>query len=436
MRPALSIFAVLPLISSVAARIRYLGVGIAGIDFGCDIDGSCPLDTVQVPLSEHGGPDGAGQMRHWAEAYDMNMFRLSSTWQYLLNDNLGGRLDEDNFGIFDELMQACLDTGAYCIIDVHNFARYDGGVIAQGGPTDAVFTSLLTQLARFYADNDKVAFGIMNEPHGLEVARWAQTCQAAVTAIREAGATDHLILLPGTNFTNVETFMITGSADALHEITNPDGSRDGLYFDLHKYLDENNSGTHEECTTDNVEAFRNMAEWLREHDRKAIISESGASMDPTCFEMFCAQNTFIARNTDVFEGFIGWGAGAFAEDYIMSLTPESHGDGTFTDNRLMTECIVGPFVDNAEENEEAAESSRSRRPTSTRTTSVSASTSTRASSAETRTTEPETTTTSEAETVETGERVSAEDNDSAAGLLSIEGWTVVVALVAALCLHA
>jgi endoglucanase len=90
-----------------------------------------------------------------------------------------------------------------------------------------------------------------------------------------------MILLPGTNFTNVETFISTGSADALHTVTNPDGSYDGLFYDFHKYLDENNSGTHETCTTDNVEAYGRMAEWLREHDRKAIISESGATMDET-----------------------------------------------------------------------------------------------------------------------------------------------------------
>lgn len=56
-------------------------------------------------------------------------------------------------------MQACLATGAYCILDVHNYARWNGAIIGQGGPTNAQFTSLWTQLATKYASNSKVIFG-------------------------------------------------------------------------------------------------------------------------------------------------------------------------------------------------------------------------------------------------------------------------------------
>jgi hypothetical protein len=34
-----------------------------------------------------------------------------------------------------------------------------------------------------------------------------------------------------------------------------------------------------ECTTDNVEQFKEIIEWLRDNDRKAMVSESGASLD-------------------------------------------------------------------------------------------------------------------------------------------------------------
>ena len=54
-------------------------------------------------------------------------------------------------------------------------------------------------------------------------------------------ATKQLILLPGNNWTSAETFVSNGSADALNKVTNPDGSIDGLIFDVHKYLDSDNS---------------------------------------------------------------------------------------------------------------------------------------------------------------------------------------------------
>jgi hypothetical protein len=37
-----------------------------------------------------------------------------------------GTLDATNFGKYDQLVRACLATGAKCIIDVHNYARFQG----------------------------------------------------------------------------------------------------------------------------------------------------------------------------------------------------------------------------------------------------------------------------------------------------------------------
>lgn len=237
-------------------------------------------------------------MKHFADNDNMNVFRLressetfsgtplmtqspAMTWQYILQGKVGGKLDGNSFAAYDKLMAACLDTGAYCMIDLHNFARYDDGIIGQGGPTDDEFADLWGQIAGKYADEDKVIFGLMNEPHDLDVKLWANSCQAAVAAIRDAEATTHMILLPGTNFTNAETFVSTGSAELLAAVENPDGTKDGLVLDLHRYLDINNSGTHAKCTTDNTEAFKSVAKWLRTNKRTAMISESGASMDPT-----------------------------------------------------------------------------------------------------------------------------------------------------------
>lgn len=62
-------------------------------------------------------------------------------------------------------------------------------MIGQGGPTDEQFVSLWTQLAAKYKGSERVVFGLMNEPHDVDIARWAVTVQALVTAIRNAGAT-------------------------------------------------------------------------------------------------------------------------------------------------------------------------------------------------------------------------------------------------------
>lgn len=329
-------------LAGASAKLQYLGVAMAGIDFGCDITGICPYEFTALPLPDYGGADGAGQMQHFVKNDGLNIFRLPVSWQFLTFGHGGTKLNETSFDSYNELMTACFDTGAYCMIDLHNFARYNNGIIGQGGPSDDDFATLWSNIAAKYADNDRVVFGLMNEPHDLDIQIWAKTCQAAVTAIRKAGAAKQIILLPGTNFASATEFVSTQSAANLAKITNPDGSTDGLLMDLHKYLDINNSGQHAECTTDNVAGFQAITDWLRQNNRTAMVSETGASMDPSCMKDFCAQNTFLAQNSDVFVGFVGWAAGSFHPDYMLSLTPTGT-TGNYKDNALMEQCILDVF---------------------------------------------------------------------------------------------
>jgi endoglucanase len=221
------------------------------------------------------------------------------SWQYLINNNisvtaasstnssiagnntraLAGQLDATNFGKYNMLMQACLSTGAHCIIDIHNYARFNNQTIGQGGPTNAEFANLWRQLATIYANQTRVVFGVMNEPHNIaNLTLWAGSVQAAVTAIRKAGATTQMILLPGTDFTSAETFISNGSAGNLSVVANPDGSKTALIFDVHKYLDFDNSGTHLECVANHInDSFAPLATFLKTNNRMAMLSEIGGS---------------------------------------------------------------------------------------------------------------------------------------------------------------
>lgn len=278
--PSVPLASLLLLAVRAAAQVQFLGVAIAGGDFGCEIDGTCPTGSTQLPLGTSNG-DGPGQMQHWTSlTKPLNLFRLPISWQFLVNNQVGATsLDATNLAKYDQLVQACLKTGAHCMIDIHNFARFNNAIIGQGGPADETFVSLWTQLATKYAAEEKMVFELMNEPHDLDVTLWAATCQKVVAAIRGAGATSQMILLPGTNFDSAATLVSSGSAALLMNITNPDGTTDNLLLDIHKYLDEDNSGTHKTCVTDNVDAFGTVAEFLRQAGRKGLVSESGASSD-------------------------------------------------------------------------------------------------------------------------------------------------------------
>ncbi|KAK3338677.1 hypothetical protein B0T25DRAFT_574917 [Lasiosphaeria hispida] len=69
--------------------------------------GSCPTGSTQLPLGSFGlgGGDGEGQMKHFVEDNMMNLFRLPVSWQYLVNNQLGGSLNEANFAKYDHNCQ-------------------------------------------------------------------------------------------------------------------------------------------------------------------------------------------------------------------------------------------------------------------------------------------------------------------------------------------
>ncbi|KAK1764913.1 glycoside hydrolase superfamily [Phialemonium atrogriseum] len=325
---------------SPRAGVQYFGVNIAGFDFGCATTGACNLSQTLPPLADQGGPDGIGQMQHFSKDDGMNIFRLPVGWQYLVNSTLGGTLNTNNINTYDKLVQGCLATGAACIIDIHNYARWDGQIIDQGGPTNDQFASLWTQLATKYASEEKMIFGLMNEPHDVpDINKWADSVQAAVTAIREAGAKNQMILIPGNDWTSAQQ-MPTKSGPALLKVKNPDGSTDGIVFDVHKYLDSDNSGTHTECVTDNIDtAFSPLADWLRTNKRQALNSETGGGNTDSCEKYLCQQIDFLNKNSDVFLGYTGWSAGAFSpRTYELSEVPTKNGD-TWTDSALVKACF-------------------------------------------------------------------------------------------------
>ena len=72
--------------------------------------------------------------------------------------------------------------------------------------------------------------GIMNEPHDIpDVATWVDTVQQTVNAIRQAGATNFL-LLPGSSWASAQAFP-TEAGPGLVKVTDPLGGTNKLIFD-------------------------------------------------------------------------------------------------------------------------------------------------------------------------------------------------------------
>ncbi|KZO94318.1 glycoside hydrolase family 5 protein [Calocera viscosa TUFC12733] len=327
-----------------SGKVKFAGINISGFDFGCDTSGDCTAAGAYPPLTQYYGPDGFGQMTHFVKDDTFNMFRLPVGWQYLTNNVLGGTLNQTNFAVYNTLVQDCLGLGAHCIIDIHNYARWNGEIIGQGGPPDSDLAALWSSLATYYKSTSNVIFGIMNEPHDLpNVTIWANTVQASVTAIRNAGATTQYILLPGNDWTSAATIWSDGSGAALLNVKNPDGTKTNLIFDVHKYSDSDNSGTSATCVTDNIStAFAPLADWLRSNGRQAINSEFGGGDDAGCVTYISTQLAYLNTNSDVYLGWTGWAAGSFDTSYVLSLVP-TNTSGVWTDTELVAQALVPAF---------------------------------------------------------------------------------------------
>lgn len=90
-----------------------------------------------------------------------------------------------------------------------------------------------TKMANYYKSKPRVVFGLMNEPHDQNSKTWISVVAKLVEAIRNANASDNVILLPGNEWSHLKTFESDYNA-GMSAIKNPNGTTDGLVFELHQ----------------------------------------------------------------------------------------------------------------------------------------------------------------------------------------------------------
>ena len=112
------------------------------------------------------------------------------------------------------------------MLDLHNYARYENSLIGSETVHIADFADVWSRIAPLFKGKDHVIFGLMNEPHDVDTDTWVDAANAAVSAIRDAGA-ENLILVPGNGWS--AAFNWYGSsygipnAEALLEDSRPVG---------------------------------------------------------------------------------------------------------------------------------------------------------------------------------------------------------------------
>jgi endoglucanase len=320
-----------------AGDLTYTGVNLAGAEFGHHI-------ALPGEHGKHYSYPTPAEVDYFV-GKGFNCFRLPFAWERLQR-TLNAKFDATEFERLDGFVRYATAKGAHVVLDPHNYARYHGTIIGTGDVTDAHFADFWTRLANHYKGNDKVIFGLVNEPHGMpSTEHWVTTANAAIAAIRDTGARN-LILVPGNAWSGAHSWNKahygTPNGVALLKIVDPG---DNYAFDVHQYLDADSSGTKDVIVNADVgvERLRDFTAWLKEHGRRGFLGEFAVSNakfgdgpDQIGDEAIDGMLAHMEANADVWLGWTWWAAGPRWGNYMFSIEPTNLGKPDQADRPAMS----------------------------------------------------------------------------------------------------
>lgn len=323
----------LALLQGTSATIYYAGVAESSGEFGV----WSATSTKGTGLPGRFGVDYAfinnAAVDVMVDQNKVNLFRVAFLLERMCPPSygLGARFNETHFDYFKQAIDYITITKkAYAILDPHNYMRYNdpssqpfsGSVIGNTtDPTAATvdqFASFWGELARRFADNENVIFGLMNEPHDMPSSLLLSNLQAAVTSIRASGA-KNLIIAPGNSWTGGHAWTQGGSeasSEWLWKLKDPQGN---LAIDIHEYLDSDFSGGHTECTQGAETNLKDLTAWLKKYQLKAMITEFGGSNTTSCTGMLDGLLGYMEKNEE-YIGWTAWAAGKFTAKYLLDAS--------------------------------------------------------------------------------------------------------------------
>ena len=251
----------------------------------------------------------------------MTVIRVPFSWERM-QPTANGPLDPTELGRFDTVVNMATTAGLSVVADPHNYGAYYGTTIGvPGGQPNSMFANFWSQMATHYKSNPKVIFGLMNEPVGSSMTSttWLASAQAAINAIRTAGATN-LILVPSTYWEHPVNFLQLNAADMIN-ITDP---ANNWSYEVHQYLDSDGSGTHPDflSVSDSVATLSSFTAWLLANHKTAFLGEIGVTSAAGALADLSAMLQYMHANPTAWTGFTYWTAGAwYGPSYMFGVEP-------------------------------------------------------------------------------------------------------------------
>jgi endoglucanase len=259
----------------------------------------------------------------------MRIFRISFLWERLQPKLTSSALDATELQRVVSIVSYATGKGAFVILDPQDFARYNGMVIGAGNgtthPTAADFGAFWGQLARQFASDPKVIFGLVNEPNTMATELWLADANTAIASIRAAGATN-LIFVPGNNWTGAESWTTandygTPNSQVMLGVKDP---LDNYLYEMHQYFDADSSGNSATCAgPTGPERLAEATAWLEANHKKAFLAELAVSTDASCANYLVPTMQYLQAHEDAWAGWTWWAAGPLWGNYMFSIEPKT-----------------------------------------------------------------------------------------------------------------
>jgi endoglucanase len=311
------------------SSLQWRGVSLAGAEFGeSKLPGVYNTDYIYPAASSVSYFKNKG----------MNIVRLPFLWERL-QPTLNQALDATELQRMNDFVQQVTASGVTVLLDPHNYARYKGNIIGSAAVPNSAYADFWSRLATQYKGNAQVVFGLMNEPHDMSTEQWLSAANAALAAIRTAGA-GNVVTVPGNAWTGAhswsQNFYGTPNATVMKGINDPGKN---MVFEVHQYLDTDSSGRSADCVSNTIgsERLASFTSWLRSNGYRALLGELGGGNNTTCHQAVTDMLNHMQTNKDVWAGWTWWAAGPWWGDYIFSIEPNGS-----TDKPQM--AVLQPFL--------------------------------------------------------------------------------------------
>ncbi|KAH7124172.1 glycoside hydrolase superfamily [Dendryphion nanum] len=312
------------LVLEAAATILYAGVAESGGEFGVWSQTADPTTGLPGIFGKEYAFISKPGVDVYIDKNKINLFRLAFLLERMCppSTGLGAKFDETYYGHFaDAVNYITVTKGAYCILDPHNYMRYNnpsqqpysGSVIGNSSDptaaTTAQFGDFWNELSHRFKDNEKVIFGLMNEPHSMDTNLIFANNQAAIDGIRKTGA-KQLILAPGNAWSGARHWTedwegnSPSSSSVMYKLQD---TLNNTAIDVHQYFEEGGSNV---CTISAPVVYAPLTAWLKKYKLKAMVTEWGAANGTQCAGYVNDMLTYVARNSE-YIGWAAWAAGPF-----------------------------------------------------------------------------------------------------------------------------